>query len=1013
MIEKKENIQERLYNISNLNIWFAISSVIFFAVLIWSFVDDYSRSWKDYQRDFRKLQIEKTNEEFEKATILFEGTAEYKDIQKRLSDFKELYNQKSEEITRAEEELLKKDAILYRVQQEFNFSKANYDALKYKYEEAVTHHLSEANELEEKLEKIHTGMLGDQLVLETAQDDYDEQSALVKQFSKEINEAKEEKGKLTKQATLIERKLINLDPVHMDFSNRIGNVIRDLPFIDFLSPYYKVEQIVVNDITDNVNFTRVPKVDRCMTCHKGILDQEFESDTQPFKAHPRLDLYLSSTSPHPVEEFGCTSCHGGRGRGTDFISTVHMPSSPEQEKEWEEKYDWHQLHHWDIPMLPAQYIEASCFKCHSSETSIKNADKLNLGLNLMERTGCFGCHKIEKYKDRDKIGPNLGKLASKVTKDWAYNWISDPKSFRHNTWMPRFFNQPNNNDAESQKRSKQEIHSIVYYLFEHSTDFKMDSRPLEGDIQKGEILVSSLGCFGCHRIESDPSQGKTTIETLRRDHGPNLIGIGSKTTPDWVYTWLKDPQKYSASTKMPNLRLTDGEAADITAYLSRLTKEDFLEKKVSSLDETIVDNIVLDFLKKMNSDKDARIKRAKMNLGEKLDFNGKKLIRMYGCFGCHDIPGFENDKPIGTELTFEGSKLVEKLDFGFIEIPHSREAWFTQKLEEPRIFDQGKVKLPDEKLRMPNFEFTEIEIEAIVTALIGFVKAEIPEAKKPARNDRNLAIEEGEKLIRIYNCLGCHTIDGKGGAIRSTIATWLGDIAGSSSAEDAGLVQSFSPPILDTEGRKVQPEWLFDFLKHPSMIRPNIQVRMPSFMMISDEDWNKIIKYFQVKDGQTLVYEDSHQVSKFTSSFRAGERLQELGECNKCHFYGTTFPTQSAETWAPNLALVKERLRPEWVSAWLNDPQEFIKGTKMPAPSIPTAEEVKDPYVLEFVGEDVAALAGNRDVLINGLTDYLYTITGKTDISQEVRDYFNENGYNFLKDEEFEGMGDEWDDEDW
>ena len=188
MIEKKENIQERLYNISNLNIWFAISSVIFFAVLIWSFVDDYSRSWKDYQRDFRKLQIEKTNEEFEKATILFEGTAEYKDIQKRLSDFKELYNQKSEEITRAEEELLKKDAILYRVQQEFNFSKANYDALKYKYEEAVTHHLSEANELEEKLEKIHTGMLGDQLVLETAQDDYDEQSALVKQFSKEINE---------------------------------------------------------------------------------------------------------------------------------------------------------------------------------------------------------------------------------------------------------------------------------------------------------------------------------------------------------------------------------------------------------------------------------------------------------------------------------------------------------------------------------------------------------------------------------------------------------------------------------------------------------------------------------------------------------------------------------------------------------------------------------------------------------------------------------------------------------
>ena len=543
MAEKPENFQERLYNISNLNIWFAISSLIFFAVLVWSFVDDYSRSWKDYQRDFRALQIEKTNEEFEKASKLYEGTAEYKDIQKRLTNFKELYNKKSEAISRVEEELLKKDAILYRVQQEFNFIKANYDAIKYEYEEAGTHHLSEANELEEKLGKIHTEMLENQLVLEAAQDDYDEQSALVKQFSKEINEVKAEKGKLTKEATLIERKLTNLDPVHMDFSNKIGNIIRDLPFVDFLSPYYKVEQVVVNDITDNVNFTRVPKVDRCMTCHKGILDQEFESDTQPFKAHPRLDLYLSSTSPHPVEEFGCTSCHGGRGRGTDFISTVHVPSSHEQAKEWEEKYNWHQLHHWDTPMLPSQYIEASCFKCHSSETSIKNAERLNLGLNLIERTGCFGCHKIEKYKDRDKIGPNLGKLASKVTKEWAYNWINDPKSFRHNTWMPRFFNQPNNNDPDSQKRSEQEIHSIVHYLFEHSTDFRMDTRPLEGDIQKGEILVSSLGCFGCHRIESDLNQSKTTIETLRRDHGPSLIGIGSKTTADWVYTWLKDPQK--------------------------------------------------------------------------------------------------------------------------------------------------------------------------------------------------------------------------------------------------------------------------------------------------------------------------------------------------------------------------------------------------------------------------------------------------------------------------------------
>ena len=63
MADRSENFQERLYDISNLNIWFAISSLIFLAVLIWSFVDDYTNDWKDYQREFRTLQVEKTKEE--------------------------------------------------------------------------------------------------------------------------------------------------------------------------------------------------------------------------------------------------------------------------------------------------------------------------------------------------------------------------------------------------------------------------------------------------------------------------------------------------------------------------------------------------------------------------------------------------------------------------------------------------------------------------------------------------------------------------------------------------------------------------------------------------------------------------------------------------------------------------------------------------------------------------------------------------------------------------------------
>ena len=157
-------------------------------------------------------------------------------------------------------------------------------------------------------------------------------------------------------------------------SNKIGDIVRDLPIIDFLAPYYKVEQVVLPEVKYNVNFAEVPEVDRCTSCHLGIMNSDYIDAPQPYTTHPNLDLYLSSSSPHSFEKFGCTSCHAGRGRGTNFTSATHTPSSPEQKAEWEEKYHWHEMHHWLKPMLPTKYTEAGCFKCHNNQTYIEGAD---------------------------------------------------------------------------------------------------------------------------------------------------------------------------------------------------------------------------------------------------------------------------------------------------------------------------------------------------------------------------------------------------------------------------------------------------------------------------------------------------------------------------------------------------------------------------------------------------------------------------------------------------------------
>ena len=56
--------QERHYNINKLNRLFAAASIVLFFALIWLFMDDYSRSWKKYQKAFRDLELEKTRVKF-------------------------------------------------------------------------------------------------------------------------------------------------------------------------------------------------------------------------------------------------------------------------------------------------------------------------------------------------------------------------------------------------------------------------------------------------------------------------------------------------------------------------------------------------------------------------------------------------------------------------------------------------------------------------------------------------------------------------------------------------------------------------------------------------------------------------------------------------------------------------------------------------------------------------------------------------------------------------------------
>ena len=56
-----------------------------------------------------------------------------------------------------------------------------------------------------------------------------------------------------------------------------------------------------------------------------------------------------------------------------------------------------------------------------------------------------------------------------------------------------------------------------------------------------------------------------------------------------------------------------------------------------------------------------------------LRYVGKKAISRQGCFACHDIPGFENSKPIGTALNDWGKKDPERLAFEDVALDIDRD----------------------------------------------------------------------------------------------------------------------------------------------------------------------------------------------------------------------------------------------------------------------------------------------------------------------------------------------------
>jgi mono/diheme cytochrome c family protein len=924
------------YNVDFLNVVFAASSLFLFLSVVWMVWDDFDRDWKNTQRQFARLEYQVTQASLQQAgRSVDKAKLSQLEAQEAAGQKNVQANQKKVDDLQAK--LKDADNQLFRATTDYQAMKATYDQDRYDFEAARANGLSSAAKKEQVSVDEARRLEALNLAREKAEADKAEIQAQLGQYTGQIAAVGKQIEEINADQNRLRKRLDVIAP------SAVKDYFRNAPLLDFLAPTLKVQQIILPNVVDDVNFIRVPKMDRCQTCHLAIDKKGYEKYPQPFTTHPDLDMYLGGSSKHPIDRVGCTVCHEGMGQSVSFRDAAHMPSNDKQKEEWEKKYHWEQPHLWDYPMLPVKMTEASCAKCHKQQVFIPKADRLNVAYGTFERAGCYACHKTKGFEDVKKPGPILTKIDSKLSPEWVKNWIRNPRAVKPTTWMPRFWYNSNNSSPEDAVRNEVEINSIAAYLFANAEPHEFAVKnPPHGDAKSGEQIVKSIGCQGCHVV----GEGSRSEAGPRRTFGQPLENIGNKTSYEWIYNWVRDPKHYSPATYMPNLRLTDAQVADVATFLEGL-KGPAGDAPKATPDQQAFDTVLLDYYKAVMPFEDAKAAIAKLTPAQKPIELGQRVISRYGCFSCHEIKGFEKAQSIGTDLSEEGSKLVSRLDFAFItDIPHtSKTAWFRTKLHDPRIFDRGRVLKPEEKLRMPNFDFSDDEVERLVTAIMSFQREIQPPAAMPLRSARNDFIGVGRTLVHRRNCVGCHVIEGDGGDFGKMLA-------------DASL----GPPMLTPEGARVQPDWLYAFLRGPITIRPWLSVRMPTFGL-DDHNLNGVISYFGAVSNTVGDFQ-THEIVRVATADTAGKQLFETLKCQQCHVLGAIPKDQPTANLAPDLRMAPDRLQPDWILEWLKKPSDILPGTRMPAF---WADYPKSPF---------PQLNGDGEAQIRAIRDYILTFKG-------------------------------------
>lgn len=391
-------------------------------------------------------------------------------------------------------------------------------------------------------------------------------------------------------------------------------------------------------------------------------------------------------------------------------------------------------------------------------------------------------------------------------------------------------------------------------------------------LKKGREIMADLYCVGCHKLQAIARPIML---------GPDLTSIGNKTSPEWIFKWLKEPRTIIDSNgnvsvngyeneeepRMPRFQLKDTEMRDLSFFLGA--------QKAQSIEPYKFDSRVVAAWEK------------KPDVVEQGEIRFKQMF----CSTCHSLAVVRAGETqlIGGDIGPELTKVASKVNSN----------WLIYWLRDPQAY------LPHSL--MPRYGWSDEDLYKIVQYVMNHMTdSDLLKNVPKLGAAQSSEIQIGKRLFQEKGCSSCHVV------------------AGIKTQEDFG-------PDLSSEGAKTVSQLDFGHAKIAHNLIPFLEAKMADTFSINsnarmpqyhfkEEDLPAVTMALLSMTGPqstpgigTLVIPAPKQEYRPAGDFGKAYERYKCYVCHRFNGYGSTL--------APDLSYEGSRAPRRWMADFLKNPQ--------------------------------------------------------------------------------------------